>query len=412
MISARRNSLYSLLFTIFNDSLGWGIVLTIFAPLFFDPSKGLLVGVSDALRNIVLGLFIGSYAITQFFAMPLIGALSDHFGRKKILQWTILGAMASFALSALAIRWNSLFVLFLARLAAGFFSGNASTAQASVADMSTETTKAKNLSLTSMVASIAWIAGPPLGGFLAMSQWVAWFDFSTPFWFLTLSFLLNFIWVNKSYVETYEKKGKHDWKQEIKDLATLSKIPQMKGWLFVAFFFYFGWFFYVLFYPTFLVQEFQFGPREIGLFSAYLSVFWMVGSFCVNRWLGGEKVAPSSIIVIAFPLLAFLLFFAALETSVVAWSVFFPFLAFCGSMVWIHIMALTSNLAGEKNQGKSFGLLQSLSSLALFVAPLWTGFLAAYNIHLPFFFGSLVFLGGGFFAFALTLRRRQFNIRK
>ena len=125
MTLSRKSSLYSLLFTIFNDAIGWGIVLTIFAPLIFDPHHSILpLDTSDSARNIILGFLIGSYAVTQFISMPLIGALSDHLGRKKVLEWTIFGAMAAFVLSAFAIWFGSLVLLFICRLLAGLFSGN------------------------------------------------------------------------------------------------------------------------------------------------------------------------------------------------------------------------------------------------------------------------------------------------
>jgi DHA1 family tetracycline resistance protein-like MFS transporter len=393
----RKSSLYSLLFTIFNDAIGWGVVLTIFAPLLFDRSNPILPqDTSDAARNVILGFLIGSYAITQFFAMPLVGALSDHFGRKRILEWTIFGAMLSFVLSALAVWWESLFILFAARLLAGFFSANSAIAQASIADMSSEKAKAKNLSLSGIVGGISWIVGPPLGGFLSTSEWVSWFDFSTPFWFLALLFLLNLLWVRKSYVETYVKKDRHDWIQEIKDLTKLAKIPRMKGWLTVSFLFYFGWFFFVLYYPTFFVQKFQFTQENIGYFSAYMSIFWFSGSLAINRWFG--TLSPSLAIAWCLPLIGLLMFIGTWEGNIGGWIWTFPFLALGGTMGWINSMTLISNLAGKENQGKAFGILQSIMSLALFIAPLVTGFIASFNLEVPLYLGTIVLLGAGLYA--------------
>jgi DHA1 family tetracycline resistance protein-like MFS transporter len=395
----RKSSLYSLLFTIFNDAIGWGVVLTIFAPLLFGRSQTILPeDASDATRNVILGLLIGSYAITQFFAMPLVGALSDHFGRKKILEWTIFGAMLSFILSALAVRWESLFILFAARLLAGLFSANSAIAQASIADMSSERAKAKNLSLSGIVGGISWIVGPPLGGFLSTSKWVSWFDFSTPFWFLALLFLINLFWVHKSYVETYAKREKHSWLQEIKDLTKLSKIPQMKGWLTVAFLFYFGWFFFVLYYPAFFVQKFQFTQENIGYFSAYMSIFWLCGSLAINRWFG--SLDPSLALAWCLPVSGLLIFLGTVEGNIDGWIWTFPLLALGGTAVWVNTMALVSNLAGTQNQGKAFGILQSIMSLALFIAPLATGFIASFNLEIPLYLGALVLGGAGLYTVA------------
>ena len=403
----RKGSLYSLLFTIFNDAIGWGVVLTIFAPMLFDHTHPFLPdATSDSVRNVILGFLIGSYAITQFISMPLIGALSDHFGRKRILEWTIFGAMLSFLFSALAVWMGSLAILFTARLLAGLFSGNAGTAQAAIADMSSERAKAKNLSLSGIVGGISWIVGPPMGGFLSSSKWVPWFGYTTPFWFLALLFLINLIWINRSFVETYQKKEKHDWKQEIKDLAKLSKIPRMGGWLTVAFLFYFGWFFFILYYPTLFVQRFHFDQEGIGYFSAYLAIFCFFGSLAMNR-LFGEKMNAEVAMLWVLPISGILILIAAMQGGIEGWTWMFPFIGLAGTVAWVSAMAIISNLAGAANQGKAFGIIQSLMSLALFIAPLFTGFIAPYGLDLPIYFGTAVLIGVGLFALGLHTRRKR-----
>jgi DHA1 family tetracycline resistance protein-like MFS transporter len=400
----RKASLYSLLFTIFNDAIGWGIVLTIFAPLLFDRTNTLLpVDTTDASRNIILGILISSYAVTQFFSMPIIGSLSDHFGRKKVLEWTIFGAMVSFALSALAVWWESIVLLFAARLLAGLFSANSGTAQAAIADMSTEQNKAKNLSLSGIVGGISWVVGPPIGAFLSTPKWGPGFSFSTPFWFLAVLFLINLIWVNRSYVETYTKKEKHDWKQEIKDIGKLSKIPRVSGWLTVSLLFYVGWFFFIMYYPTLFVQKFEFTQSGIGLFSAYLSLFWFLGSLAINRWFGG--INSEKAVFICMPLIGLLMLIATLEGTITGWIWTFPLMAIFATTVWINVMTIVSNLSGKANQGKAFGILQSMMSLATFIAPLATGFIATYNIEIPMYLGTIVLLGVGLYAFRLHTRR-------
>jgi DHA1 family tetracycline resistance protein-like MFS transporter len=314
--------------------------------------------------------------------------------------------MASFVLSALAVRWESLIALFAARLLAGLFSGNAGTAQASIADMSTEKTKAKNLSLSGVVGGISWIVGPPIGGFLSTKKWVSWFDYTTPFWFLAVLFLLNLIWVHRSFSETYRKKERHDWKQEIKDLAKLSKIPRMPGWLAVCFLFYFGWFFFVLYYPTFFVLKFDFNQETIGYYSAFLSIFWFLGSVAVNRWFG-ERLNPELSLVSALPIGGVLIWIATWAGSAISWLWVFPLLGLAGTACWVFTMTLISNLSGKENQGKAFGILQSMMSLALFISPLVTGFIASYDENLPMYIGTAVLIGVGLYGMGLYSREKR-----
>jgi DHA1 family tetracycline resistance protein-like MFS transporter len=398
----RKSSLYSLLFTVFNDQIGWGIALTIFAPLLMNHSESLVSSsMRDGTRNIILGFLIGAYPATQFFSMPLIGALSDHFGRKKVLKWTLVGAALSFFLSAYAIAIQSLLLLFASRLLAGLFSGNSGTAQASIADMSTEQTKSKNLSLCGVVGGIAWIIGPPLGGLLSSPSWFRWLDYATPFWFLGFLFLLNLVWVHKSYIETYQKAEKHDWKQEIKDISKLSKIPHMKSWLTVTFLFYCGWFFFLPFFPTLLVLKYGFTQEGIGYMSGYLCLFFFATSVILNRGLA-ERIKSKTIALWTLFMMGALI----IVTNFISWEGWFytfPFLAIGSASCWVATMAIPSNLAGTANQGKVFGISQSLFSLALFFAPLTSGLLAFYEIGLPMFIGGMILLVAG----AYTLRLQK-----
>lgn len=404
---SKRNSLNSLLFTIFNDALGWGIVLVIFAPLVFDRTETLIAsGTSEGMRNIILSCLISSYALTQFFSMPIIGSLSDHFGRKRILLWTIFGAMVSFILSGIAILIRNLTLLFAARLLAGLFSANSGTAQASIADLSTEKTKAKNLSLTGIMGGIAWIIGPPIGGFLATPKWGSWLNFATPFWFVSILFFLNFIWVAKGYVETYEKKGKHDWKQEIKDLAKLSKIPKMSGWLFVTGVFYFGYFLFILYFPTLFVLQFHFPQDIIGLFSGYMAIFWMLASLALNRYLA-QRIDAQKTLLFIFAILGATFLIGTWVGNIQAWITIFPILSGSASIGWILLITLTSNLAGTQNQGKVFGITQSLMSFATLTAPLCSGLAANYNIKLPLYIGGLCFLAIFFFSLGLHAKSKR-----
>jgi DHA1 family tetracycline resistance protein-like MFS transporter len=166
--------------------------------------------------------------LTQFVFMPFLGAISDLLGRKKVLEWTIACAGVSFVFSAVAIWMKSLALLFASRILAGIFSANAATAQAAIADISSERDKAKNLSLTGIAGGLSWVVGPPLGGLLSSKEYFPWADFATPMWFVAGLFFLNYFWVAKSFEETYVRsEEKHSWKQEIKNIAKLSRIESM-----------------------------------------------------------------------------------------------------------------------------------------------------------------------------------------
>lgn len=403
----RKSSLYSLIFTIFCDGLGWGVVLTIFAPLLMHPDTPLLpAGSTIGMQNLVLGFLIACYPLTQFFFMPLVGALSDHLGRKKVLEWTILCAGFSFVLSAIAISMGSLSLLFLSRILAGVFSANSATAQAAIADISSEREKVKNLSLTGIAGGISWIVGPPLGGFLSTKALLPWVDFATPLWFVAALFFLNYFFVLRSFEETYVKPTgeKHDLKQEIKNLAKLSEIPRMTPWLVITFLFYLGWGFYVLFYPALLVTRFHYDQQIIGLLSGYSSLFWLGASTALNRGLA-ERFKPEAFILLGLPIAGILCVVIAHTNSIAWWYITFPFISICGAWVWSNLLAFLSNLAGRENQGKIFGIGQSLMALAMSLSPMLSGLLAAWDERFPLTISGLILVSSGAFAALYYFRR-------
>ena len=114
-----------------------------------------------------VGFLMAIYSVTQFFAAPFWGHLSDRIGRKPVL----LGSMAG---AALAYIWlgtaETLLALFAARAMAGFMAGNISTAFAYIADITTKENRAKGMGLMGAAFSIGFILGPAIGGILAGSD--------------------------------------------------------------------------------------------------------------------------------------------------------------------------------------------------------------------------------------------------
>ncbi|HSX37687.1 MAG TPA: MFS transporter [Chlamydiales bacterium] len=405
----RKRSFYSLIFTMFNDGLGWGIVLTIFAPLVLDVNNGFLpADTSIEKRNVLLGFLIACYPFTQFLFMPFIGALSDHLGRKKVLEWTILSGALTFVLSALSVWWGSIVCLVISRILAGICSANAATAQAAIADMSSEREKGKNLALSGIAGGISWIVGPPLGGILSSHTYFAWADFSTPLWFAAALFFINYVWIVWGFSETRVKdhREKHDWKQEIRDLSKLSRIPQMSGWLVISGLFFLGWGFFILFYPALLVQHFHVDQTVIGLFSGYQAIFWLIGATAMNRGLA-LCFLPEVFILGVLPIVGVLVAALAYTPTTMWWYVILPCLAMGGSILWNSILALLSNLAGKENQGKVFGVSQSLMSFGMFVSSILAGSFAAISEKSPLLASSLCLIGTGILACVHHFRSRR-----
>jgi MFS family permease len=166
----RRSIVFSAFLTLLNDRLG--------ETLIFPLLPYLLANLTNDGR--VLGLLGGSYALTQFAFTPLIGALSDRFGRKPVITFCVAGSVVGLGLFALTLSlpWHRLWpgataagvplaLLFVARLIDGMSGGTAATASAVLADITPPERRAKAFGLIGVAFGLSFILGPALGGLLS-----------------------------------------------------------------------------------------------------------------------------------------------------------------------------------------------------------------------------------------------------
>jgi MFS family permease len=151
---SRRSPLLFIFLTVFIDLLGFGIVIPLL-PVYSD-----MYG-ADAQE---LGLLFGCFSGMQFLFAPMWGRLSDRIGRKPVLVGGLLGTAAAYLLFGLA---GSMPLIFLSRLLAGFFGANISTAQAYIADVTTQENRAKGMGLIGAAFGLGFTLGPWVGGELA-----------------------------------------------------------------------------------------------------------------------------------------------------------------------------------------------------------------------------------------------------
>jgi len=155
----KRGPLATIFAIVFIDLMGFGIVIPLL-PLYgerYDPSA------------LSMGLLLSAFSATQFAAAPILGRLSDRFGRKPILLFSLAGSVAGYLLFAFA---HSLAVLFAARVIDGISGGNISTAQAYVADVTTPETRAKGMGMIGAAFGLGFIFGPAIAGITV--HWGEW----------------------------------------------------------------------------------------------------------------------------------------------------------------------------------------------------------------------------------------------
>ena len=147
-----------ILVTLFIDILGIGIIIPILPELIKE-----LVGRDDAQAAVYYGVIISTYATMQFLCAPVLGALSDRFGRRPIILASLFGLGIDYLIQGWApsIGW-----LFLGRIIAGIMGASITTANAYIADVSTPETRARNFGFVGAAFGLGFIFGPVLGGLL------------------------------------------------------------------------------------------------------------------------------------------------------------------------------------------------------------------------------------------------------
>jgi len=154
----KRSPLLVIFITVFIDLIGFGIVI----PVLPYYAEGTRFGATP--REV--GLLFASYSVMQLLFAPVLGRLSDRYGRRPVLLYSLLGTCAGFLILGFA---TTLWMLFVGRIVDGISGGNISTAQAYIADVTTKENRAKGMGLIGAAFGLGFVFGPAIGGVL--SRW-------------------------------------------------------------------------------------------------------------------------------------------------------------------------------------------------------------------------------------------------
>lgn len=369
----------SLLITVFIDSLGFGLAFPIFSALIINPETSVLpVETSLSMRGWIFGLLISSFCVGQFFGGPILGALSDRKGRKKILLSTLLLSFATYALVSLGIVVQSVLLILLARLVGGWAGANWTIAQSIIVDKSTDEEKPKNFGLLGMAWGSGFVIGPFLGGKLAV------FGLTTPFLIAAVLCLSNFFLLLWSLEETLPSNlfAKISLLEGVQHLKKAFTTPKLRSLFIVMFIFNFGWGFFTEFSPIFLIEKFHFSLNNVAHVFAWVGL-WIALS-------QGLLIRPFVKRFAAHTILPFALGAMAISMGVMlcvkeGWGVFaiLPIVAFFDSLIGPTASTLVSNLSAKEAQGEILGIHNSIQWAAIGFAPLFSGSLVAMYPHLP-----------------------------
>ena len=407
--SQKKRHLGALTVLMFLNMLGYSILIPIIPTLFINKTNPFYIlpsYISDHYSFILQGLLLAIYAVFVFLSSPVLGELSDYYGRKKILNISFFGSAVGFFLFALAIFEHNIWILFLSRIIDGVTGGNISVMQASTIDVSNKEERTKNISRRSSVMGIAFILGPWIGGVLSSSDISKYFTPATPFIFAAILSLLAIYIINKFLFETisighkdnihkkFSLKSLHPF-NSIKIIKEGYKIGNLKTFFNVMLIFFIGFGIYSSFSQNLLAIRFGFDEKAIGYYFAYTGILMtLIQIFVIPRF---KNLSPNKILSFSLPMLGllFIIYGAFINNFYVLLAFVFIMVIFIG-LNMVNTNVAIADHASEGDRGKIFGITSSVQSLAQVIAPILGGVVASYfSYSAPFYIsGIFLFLAG------------------
>jgi DHA1 family tetracycline resistance protein-like MFS transporter len=359
-----------IMITVFIDMMAIGLIVPVLPPLV----AGFAAGPAEAAYW--YGVVAFAFGIANFFGAPLLGALSDRYGRRPVLLLGFCGLALNFFATALA---TSLWVLVLVRLVGGAMQANAAVANAYVADITPPEERARRFGLLGAMFGLGFIAGPVAGGLLGA------IDLHLPFYAAGTLALVNLLygWLVLPESLPVERRRPLSW-QAANPIASLGQLTRLRGvGLLVAVLACTGLAQFTMYTTWVLYTSFKFGwgPAENGW-----SLFAVgVMSALVQGLLLGRLLRRFSAQRLALMgLLSSTLAFAAWGAATEGWMMFaVVFANVLGFTVTAALQSLVSGAADARVQGQTMGSVSSLNSLMAVIAPMIGAPLLGAFSHLP-----------------------------
>ncbi len=403
MVASRKAAMGFIFFTLLIDVTGLGLIIPVFPKLIEQLIHG---GISEASKW--GGWLTFAYAIMQFLFAPVLGNLSDKYGRRPVLLFSLLGFGIDYIFLAVAptIGW-----LFVGRVIAGITGASFTTATAYIADISTDENRAQNFGMIGAAFGLGFIIGPVIGGLLGE------YGARLPFIVAAGLALLNALYGYFVLPESLDKEHRRgfNWKRAnpMGSLLQLKKYPALGGIVGSLVLVYIAAHAVQSTWTFINIEKFKWSEAMIGysLGMVGLLVAIVQGGLIrfINPRLGNEK---SAYIGLALYALGLLLFAFASQT----WMMFVFLIPYClGGIAGPALQSIISGQVPANEQGELQGALTSLMSLTSIIGPLLMSYLFSYFTKpdapvkfagAPFLLGAVLMLGSAVIAY-FTLHTKK-----
>lgn len=395
----RQASMVFILISVLINVMGLGLVIPVLPKLIEHLAGSVQAG---AYYN---GIFIALYATMQFVFAPILGRLSDRYGRRPVLLAASFGTALDYLIAALT---PTLWLLFVARVIAGILGASFSTANAYIADVSKPEERAKNFGLIGAVFGLGFILGPGIGGILGQ------IDLRLPFYFAALLAFLNGLYgwfVLPESLRPENRNLAHTSNSPFAALGILGRTPLLLGLSGSVILINLAFQILQTVWVQYTTYRFEWSILQTSLSLVLVGVTAMLVQGGLVRVVVGRLGERRSVLLgQGTGIVSFSLYGLATQ----GWMMYATILlGSIGNVSQPASQALISRSVSAREQGAVQGALSALVSLTGMVGPLFGGFLLgqvarpevpSWLVGTPFFVGALLY-GLGFVNTWLTFRR-------
>jgi len=348
-------------------------------------------GKSFGLTDFQSSLLLTSYSLFQFLATPIIGRLSDYYGRKPLLAISLFGTFVSNILAALA---PSAAFLFIARILDGITGGNNSVAQAVISDTTTPAERAKAFGLFGASFGLAFIVGPVISLFAQR------ISLSTPYLlsaFMALIATLLTVFILPETLVKKETKRLEFSNIGFKQIITGLTLPIIGVFLLINFLTSLSVGMFQFSFQLFLINVLHKSTEDITIILILYGLVSVIMQAGVIRFLL-TRVSEMSLLVFSLLSSGIILSVMPLFGDYSLFIIFTILFAIVGSLSRPVLISLISKNTNAEDQGGTLGLTESYFSLATSIGPLLGGAIVSLGYSIPLILAGVLNIGTGLFA--------------
>ena len=383
----------------FIDGAGMGLIFPILNSALINVHSSILP-ISDSIteRSILYGATVGIYMLCYFFGSAIISDLSDIIGRKRALFICLLGSTIGFLITGFGIYIQSITIIVIGRIIAGFTAGSQPVAQASIIDICPKKQKTYFIGYVLLSSNLGFILGPILAGILSDHSLFSWFNLSLPMYFAACLSLINLIMLITLYKESFTPIKPIQIKVSRAILIFMSAFNNrsIRHLSLVFFIYILAWSNYYSFMPMFMTYRYNITSSQVSIMMGLMSIGFVIGIGYLGAKITAHLSRQKTIIYSLF-LGGILSIVTVLTYSLfLTWILILP-TSITASVAYVTILSLYSDKVDPDKQGWIMGISSAILGLGYAVTDFTSSIMVSIAYSMPIILCGLGLLIAGIY---------------